>query len=234
MDVPAFKKRAPTTRQLNSQKSRENIYRTAITLFNQYGYDKITVEDITQQAGMSKGAFYVHFSSKDDILLEHFRQTDSFYEKFLETYKDSNLTATQQLFAFSEYMMRYIQSTMGLEVTKIVYIKQLRDATPVPEKFLGDEQRPFHLYLERILASGQAAGEFRRDLPPLTLKRLVTRFMRGTIYDWCMSGGDFDLPVAFQRFLHLNLASLQTASDADILVPAAENKAPDGASSGSA
>lgn len=37
-------------------------------MFASQGYDRTSVEAIIQQAGVSKGAFYHHFSSKDDIL----------------------------------------------------------------------------------------------------------------------------------------------------------------------
>lgn len=37
-------------------------------LFYQKGYDRTTVEDIINAAAISKGAFYHHFSSKEDLL----------------------------------------------------------------------------------------------------------------------------------------------------------------------
>ena len=39
-------------------------------LFGERGFEAVTVDDIVVEAGMSKGAFYHHFGSKDDIL-EH-------------------------------------------------------------------------------------------------------------------------------------------------------------------
>ena len=42
----------------------------ARSLFGERGFEAVTVDDIVVEAGMSKGAFYHHFGSKDDIL-EH-------------------------------------------------------------------------------------------------------------------------------------------------------------------
>jgi AcrR family transcriptional regulator len=39
----------------------------AAKLFTHYGFDKTTVSDIAQEAGVSKGAIYLHFESKDDL-----------------------------------------------------------------------------------------------------------------------------------------------------------------------
>ena len=51
------------------QQLRENrILDAARRLFIHYGYNKISVAEIVQEAGVSKGAVYLHFSSKDDLL----------------------------------------------------------------------------------------------------------------------------------------------------------------------
>ena len=47
---------------------KQRILDAAAELFVHYGYDKTTVSDIARQAGISKGAIYLHFKSKDDLL----------------------------------------------------------------------------------------------------------------------------------------------------------------------
>lgn len=46
----------------------QKILETATDLFIYYGYDKTTVGDIVREAGISKGAFYLHFKNKDDLI----------------------------------------------------------------------------------------------------------------------------------------------------------------------
>ena len=46
----------------------QRILDAASDLFVRYGYDKTTVSDIARQAGVSKGAIYLHFQSKDALL----------------------------------------------------------------------------------------------------------------------------------------------------------------------
>ncbi|MER9583782.1 helix-turn-helix domain-containing protein [Mesorhizobium sp. M0276] len=49
---------------------RERIVRAAIRLFGERGYDRTSVPDIQEAAGLSRGsgALYKHFSSKEDLL----------------------------------------------------------------------------------------------------------------------------------------------------------------------
>lgn len=52
----------------NNQKLRHDaIIKAAETLFIRFGYDKTSVADIAKQAGISKGAIYLHFKSKDEL-----------------------------------------------------------------------------------------------------------------------------------------------------------------------
>ncbi len=51
-----------------NEEREQRILDVASDLFVHYGYDKTTVSDIARQAGVSKGAIYLHFSSKDALL----------------------------------------------------------------------------------------------------------------------------------------------------------------------
>jgi AcrR family transcriptional regulator len=51
------------------EETRSTILHTALELFSQNGYDATSVAEICQRAGTSKGAFYHHFPSKQDLFL---------------------------------------------------------------------------------------------------------------------------------------------------------------------
>lgn len=54
----------------HKQKTRLQILDSASDLFTQHGYDKISINQIMQHAGLTRGAFYKHFSSKTDLYSE--------------------------------------------------------------------------------------------------------------------------------------------------------------------
>lgn len=65
---------------------RERVLDAAAVLFVKYGYDKTTVGDIAKHAGISKGAVYLVFQSKDDLfeallLREMARFSDAWFER---------------------------------------------------------------------------------------------------------------------------------------------------------
>jgi AcrR family transcriptional regulator len=69
-----------------TEKERESIHQQLLErgreIFANYGVRKTSVEDLTRAVGISKGAFYIFFSSKEELFLEIMEQ---FEARFRET-----------------------------------------------------------------------------------------------------------------------------------------------------
>lgn len=50
--------------------NREAILKAAGRLFRQRGFEAVSVAEITKAAGLTHGAFYGHFNSKDDLIAQ--------------------------------------------------------------------------------------------------------------------------------------------------------------------
>src|SRR4026208_1923651 len=50
---------------------RESILDATDRLLARFGYRKMTVEDIAVEAGIGKGTIYLHFNSKEELVLSH-------------------------------------------------------------------------------------------------------------------------------------------------------------------
>jgi AcrR family transcriptional regulator len=70
--APAATTVQPRARRSNARgiKSRRRLLEAAAWCFAAYGYGGTRVSDIVGRAGMSQGAFYRHFTDKDEALLE--------------------------------------------------------------------------------------------------------------------------------------------------------------------
>ena len=54
-------------KQTRSEHTRLHLVRSAAQLFDRDGFAGATLEDVSRAAGVTKGAFYFHFASKDDL-----------------------------------------------------------------------------------------------------------------------------------------------------------------------
>lgn len=54
----------------HKERSRDKILASAASLFTQQGYDRVSIDDVMQDADLTRGAFYAHFSSKSELYRE--------------------------------------------------------------------------------------------------------------------------------------------------------------------
>ena len=60
-----------TRRAQNRAETREAIFRSAVRLFSEQGFDETTVPEIATSAGVSRATVFRYFPSKEDILFAH-------------------------------------------------------------------------------------------------------------------------------------------------------------------
>jgi len=77
----------------HKQRSREAIVEAAGRVFRRLGYDGASVDSIMGEAGLTRGGFYAHFDSKEDLFAEVVRRSvkdaESVREKGLEGLDDA-------------------------------------------------------------------------------------------------------------------------------------------------
>ena len=70
-------------RQAQARQTERNILQAALTLMRERGFDKVSIRDICKQAGITTGAFYHHFPSKESLLNKGFAPLDDYMEAAL-------------------------------------------------------------------------------------------------------------------------------------------------------
>lgn len=74
---------------MNSKRSINLLIEALLALMNQKPYKKITISEITTQAGVVRSTFYAHFTTKEDVLSYHIFEI--FKLKYESTRRKENL-----------------------------------------------------------------------------------------------------------------------------------------------
>ena len=135
------------TRAINSAEKKGKIIDCALKLINEKGFDNVSVSEITALAGVSKGAFYIHFNSKEDLIekqislyfddskldgdVSTYEKLKYFLIKSIEQIKKSGLKMCQSWFSHSVRGSFYGKS-------KLVYDKRSVEDM-VKDSTLSDE-----------------------------------------------------------------------------------------------
>jgi AcrR family transcriptional regulator len=53
------------------QRTRKHLRSALVQLIMERGYDMLTIQDITDKANLGRSTFYLHYQSKDELLLDH-------------------------------------------------------------------------------------------------------------------------------------------------------------------
>jgi len=69
--------------KLPAEKRRQQLLHAAHQLFASKGYRESSTDDIARKAGLTKGAFYFHFKSKEEILLALMRRQAEGFRQLL-------------------------------------------------------------------------------------------------------------------------------------------------------
>jgi TetR/AcrR family transcriptional repressor of nem operon len=76
----------PYTAEHKAQ-TRARIIEKARVMFNRHGFEQVSIDDIMREAGLTRGGFYNHFASKDELYSEavrSFRKCNPFATKVSE------------------------------------------------------------------------------------------------------------------------------------------------------
>lgn len=168
------KKKPLTKRKLDAIETKNNIFNTALLLFSQYGFDKVTVDDITKYAGVSKGTFYNHFESKESVLVVQFQKIDKHYDQVFKMVSPEE-SAGNRLLIFVGALADYCTNVVGLAPLKVVYASQISGASI---KILDNLDRRIYKLLTDIVKRGKASGEFHVYIEDEELVEYLARSCR--------------------------------------------------------
>ena len=70
-------------RERKKQQTRQALRREALRLFGERGFDATTIQDITEAADVAPRTFFLHFGSKEDVLLGDARDGVAAFEEML-------------------------------------------------------------------------------------------------------------------------------------------------------
>ncbi len=192
-------------RSVKREQIKEHIYKVAMQLLKEYGYEYITVKNICTMADVSTGSFYHYFKSKDDLISNFFLEA---YAKFsqegkLKPGEDTIENILQFFFLYSDFCQE-----QGLDFIRNFYtpFNRSMDMNPAP-KAGGKCRLPSLLETERYITEAQEKGVLSDRISAGQLADDLCTIEKGCIYEWCVTNGEFRIRDLVERLLRNYLSS---------------------------
>lgn len=148
---------------------RARLLDAAEDLFVRWGFDKTSVDDMARESGISKGAVYLEFAGKDDVLRAVlYRELARFTADWLDRFE-----ADPGEWSFARVFQHHLAAVQARPLMRALITRDrrvlggfLRQETELSEVLTANR--------ERFFAGLQAAGVMRDDISPGVLAYLLS------------------------------------------------------------
>jgi AcrR family transcriptional regulator len=179
---------ASGARERSKAETREALVQAAMAEFAERGLDAPSLDAICARAGFTRGAFYVHFEGREDLVA-------AVMQRALGAFFDAIIAADAQADDLERTVRRFEEAVVGLarlrggrgrraaQLPGVPFHRVLEACArsgPLQERFaalLGEAGRRVAL----AAAAGQAAGRVRGDVPAGTLGALLVTLALGYV-----------------------------------------------------
>ena len=165
--------RPPTT--VNGQTVPERLVEVSLRLFAEKGFEGTSVQDVVAAAGVTKGAMYHYFGSKDDLLAEIYARVLRLQMERLEAFVALDAPAADRVYGAAADVV--VTTIEHLDSTT-VFFRSLHQLSKAKADEVRRERRRYHDAFRGMVLEGQQTGEFRDDVPA----DLIVDFFFGSVH----------------------------------------------------
>jgi len=165
-------------RERKKDETRERIFKEAIRLFRERGFDKTTIDDITEGADVAKGTFFNYFPKKEAVLAYLSEKRLAAAEENAGVTLASDRPASEKLIGIYLYAASAYEEDR--ELSRFV-LGELMSRAFGPNEESG--QRWNKLVLD-VLEQGRASKELRPDFDLERVESLLASVYMATVYLW--------------------------------------------------
>ncbi len=161
--------------------TRQKLLESALDIMSEKAFPNVTMNEIAERVGLSKGAIYWHFKNKNDVLLN---LVDDIWTRFNEefTARLASLKSLDDMRPyFKEKMRGPSRNEWHRKISKVM-LRQQEWPPEIREKvrlILRERMERERRRIEELLSAARHEGLIRKDASPEDLSLLFTVTFQG-------------------------------------------------------
>lgn len=158
-----------------SEEKQENVMRTAIREFSEYGFEKGNIGNIAKNAGVAKGSMYQYFENKHELFIYAVKWAT---ETLLNKYQKQLLPESKEINIF-DYLYETSKATMKQMMDERDLVIFVQDVFLGKHKGVMDESVEYMVnlsekYTLQLIRHGKENGYIRTDIDDKYLCIFIT------------------------------------------------------------
>ncbi|NRA88639.1 MAG: TetR/AcrR family transcriptional regulator [Rhizobiales bacterium] len=192
------------SRDEQRQIKRMAVLRAAAKLFNEFGYDRTSLDDIAGRLKVSKRTLYYYIKSKDEILFECNRFALKFMNDALEDSKSSDLPALERIEKFFKAYMELLSTDFGA----CLVLSKNNVLSEESRNFLRQERKKIDVIARELIEEGIAEGSISPCNAAMTTAAIFGAF--NWVPHWTKSSDSESYDEIAKHFIHLFINGLKS------------------------
>ena len=192
--------------QQRSQETRERILDAALRVFAERGYDGASVTQICDQAGVSKGALYHHYPTKQAVflaLLEHWLTS---VDDGLEVLREGQPDIAELLLQMADFSHQVFDAADGRLPMFLEFWSQASHDPAIWKATIAPYRR-YRDYFASLVQEGIASGSLR-DVDPDVAAHLIVSVALGLILQGMLDTESTDWETMPRKTIQLMLQGM--------------------------
>jgi AcrR family transcriptional regulator len=161
----------PTTAVPSATRSSDSVpqrlVQAAAQLFAEKGFENTSVQEIVDAVGMTKGAMYHYFTSKDDLLYEIYARLLRMQTAHLESIAQSDGPVEDRLHAL---VVDLVRTTLANIQDVTIFVRSLHLLSDERRAEIHAARRNYATRFRDLIEEGQRLGTLRSDGMPVDLR----------------------------------------------------------------
>ena len=159
----------------NTKEKEQVILKAARERFAQYGFAKVTMDEIAADVEMGKASLYYYFPTKKDLFRAVITQEQSQFISTIENILAKDISVSRKLVEYVEERIGVFQELLNLGTLNVhSYFDKKSIYKSLFENFHAQELK----LMEKLIEEGKQNGEFKKSLPE-EVPQLILHILQG-------------------------------------------------------
>ncbi|WP_046176408.1 TetR/AcrR family transcriptional regulator [Domibacillus indicus] len=168
-------------RESRKKELKERIFLQALQLFQEKGFEQVTVQEITARCGIAKGTFFNYFAKKEDILLYLGESQIDLLQQSIEKHRDVDHPKEQIMCVLDDLLIHFSSHS---ELMKLASMEIIKSVSLAGKESKSVQQ--LHLQLASMIDSAKQNGKLHSRWETDVIATAIVGVYFHTVLSWTL------------------------------------------------
>lgn len=175
----------------NTAVRQQQIIAAVLKIIASQGLTHLTTAAIAREVGLTEGAIFKHFATKEEILQAAVRSVGNNLSDTAAGVARSNLPPEKKIRSILNLHLSLLETYPGMP--RIIFSDELYTGYPRLKENIKKLVNIYTSWIETIFNEGMDKGIFRREFDPKSLAYIFIGLIQGTLVPWRLNEGGLTL-----------------------------------------